>query len=119
MKRWVLALCLLPVAAFAAAPDGGQIFMHGNANGALPCAACHGPQAQGNPGIGAPRLAGLPAAAIETYLALFAKGQSGNATMQFIAQALSPAETKAVAAYLSSLPLAGPPASSTSQPATD
>jgi cytochrome c553 len=113
MRRWLLALWLLPAASFGATPDGGQIFMHGNANGALPCAACHGLQALGNPGIGAPRLAGLPAAATETYLALFAKGQGGNATMQFIAQALSPAETKAVAAYLASLPISNPPASPT------
>ncbi len=112
-KHWVLALCLLPALANAAAPDGRDIFMHGNANGALPCAACHGAQAQGNAGIGAPRLAAIPAAAIETYLSLFANGQGGNATMQFIAQALSPAETKAVAAYLASLPIATPPASPT------
>lgn len=113
MRRWVLAFCLLPITGFAATPDGGQIFLHGNANGALPCAACHGAQAQGNPAIGAPRLASLPAAAIETYLALFANGQGGNATMQFIAQALSPAETKAVAAYLANLPISNPPASPT------
>ena len=112
MRLWVLALCVVSTAA-AAAPDGSQIFMHGTADGALPCAACHGVQAQGNPAIGAPRLAGMPAAAIETYLALFAKGQSGNATMQFIAQALSPAETKAVAAYLASLPITTPSASPT------
>jgi cytochrome c553 len=113
MRLWVLALCIVSTAALAAVPDGSNIFMHGNANGALPCAACHGAQAQGNPGIGAPRLAGMPAAAIETYLAMFANGQGGNATMQFIAQALSPAETKAVAAYLASLPIATPPANPT------
>jgi cytochrome c553 len=113
MRRLALALSLLPITALAAAPDGNQIFLHGNSNGALPCAACHGQSAQGNPSIGAPKLAGLPAAAIETYLALFANGQGGNATMQFIAQALSPAETKAVAAYLASLAPASPPAGPT------
>lgn len=107
MRRLLLALCVLPMpamAAAAAAPDGQQIFLHGNSNGALPCAACHGQKAEGNSSIGAPKLAGLPAGAIESYLALFANGQGGNSTMQFIAQALSPAETKAIAAYLASLP---------------
>jgi cytochrome c553 len=113
VRRLLLALCILPAPAIAAPPDGHQIFLHGNANGALPCAACHGENAQGNDAIGAPKLAGLPAAAIESYLALFANGQSGTATMQFIAQALSPAETKAVAAYISSLPPENSPAGPT------
>jgi len=103
---------MLATPAFAA-PDGQQIFLHGNNNGALPCAACHGEKAQGNSATGAPKLAGLPAAAIASYLALFANGQGGNATMQYIAQALSPAETQAVADYLSSLPPANSPAGST------
>ncbi len=102
MKFWLLALLLLPAAALAASPDGQQIALHGNDNGALPCAACHGVQGQGNASIGAPRLAGLPAAQIETYLKQFAGG-AGNATMQSIAQALSPAETGAVAAYFAGL----------------
>jgi cytochrome c553 len=112
VRRLALALLIVPSIA-SAAPDGKQIFLHGNSNGALPCAACHGQNAEGNSAIGAPKLVGLPATAIETYLALFANGQGGNATMQFIAQALSPAETKAVAAYLASLTPANPPASST------
>jgi cytochrome c553 len=70
----------------------------------MPCAACHGEQAKGNPATGAPQLAGLPAGVITADLAQFANGESGNATMQFIAQALSPAEAAAVAQYLSSLP---------------
>ena len=113
MRRLLLTLALLPAFASAATPDGKQIFLHGNSNGALPCAACHGQNAEGNSAIGAPKLAGLPATAIETYLALFVHGQAGNANMQRIAQALSPAETKAVAAYLASLTPANPPASST------
>ncbi len=114
MRRLVLALwLLLPATGFAAAPEGRQIFLHGNNEGALPCAACHGLEAQGNSATGAPKLAGLPVSAIETYLALFAKGQGGNATMQFIAQALSPAETQAVAGYLANLPKSNSPASPT------
>jgi cytochrome c553 len=100
--RFLFLACLLPCAAFAA-PDGEQIALHGNANGALPCAACHGVQGQGNPSIGAPRLAGLPAAVIEGYLKQFAAGNGGNAVMQNIAQSLSPAETAAVAGYFAGL----------------
>jgi cytochrome c553 len=88
----------------AAAPDGKTIFLHGNSNGAMPCAACHGMQAQGNAATGAPKLAGLPDGVIKTDLAQFADGEAGNATMQFIAQALSAQEIAAVAKYLSSLP---------------
>ena len=103
MKRLILVFTLLPAAAFAAAPDGRQIFLHGNANGAMPCAACHGIGAEGNSATGAPKLAGLPAGVISSDLAQFANGQGGSATMRFIAQALSPAEAQAVAQYLSSL----------------
>ena len=104
MKRLVLLCGLVPALAFAEdPPDGKVIFMHGNANGALPCAACHGIHAQGNSATGAPKLAGLPAAVIIGDLTNFAHG-GGNATMQFIAQALSPAEEAAVAQYVASLP---------------
>jgi cytochrome c553 len=102
----LLALCvwLSATPALAAAPDGKTIFLHGNSNGAMPCAACHGMQAQGNAATGAPKLAGLPDGVIKTDLAQFADGEAGNATMQFIAQALSAQEIAAVAKYLSSLP---------------
>ena len=104
MKPLVLLLIMLPSAVFAAAPDGKNIVLHGNSNGALPCAACHGVDGKGNASIGAPELAGMPAATIEDYLSQFANGEGGNSTMQYIAQALSPAESQAVAQYLSSLP---------------
>jgi cytochrome c553 len=104
MKIAAIALLLLPTTAFAATPDGKSIVLHGNQNGAMPCAACHGANGAGNSSIGAPALAGLPAATIETYLAQFASGSSGTATMQYIAQALSPAETTAVANYFAGLP---------------
>jgi cytochrome c553 len=96
-------LALLPGLALAAAPDGRQIALHGNDNGALPCAACHGAAGLGNPSIGAPRLAGLPAGTIETYLQRFAAGDGGTAMMQSIARALSPAERRAVAGYFSEM----------------
>lgn len=103
MRRLVFLCLLLPAPALAA-PDGKTIFLHGNDSGAMPCAACHGMQAEGNSSTGAPRLAGLPAGVIAGDLKNFAAGRGGNATMQFIAQALSPAETAAVAQYLSSVP---------------
>jgi cytochrome c553 len=88
----------------AAAPDGQQIALHGNGNGALPCAACHGVHGQGNVAMGAPALAGLPAGAIEAALAQYKAGHGGTALMQRIAASLSPAETASVAAYFSGLP---------------
>jgi cytochrome c553 len=103
LKFLLLITLLCPATALADAPDGQQIALHGNDNGALPCAACHGAQGQGNASIGAPRLAGLPSAQIETVLKQFASGAGGKATMQNIAQALSPAETAAVAAYFAGL----------------
>ena len=104
MRRWGLVFCLAPVLGFAQTPDGKQIVLHGNGQGAMPCAACHGANGQGNSSIGAPALAGLPAGVIEADLAEIAQGSGGNATMQFIAQALSPAEAQAVAAYFAGLP---------------
>jgi cytochrome c553 len=99
-----LALALLPGLAWAAAPDGHEIVLHGNATGALPCAACHGENGAGNPASGAPALAGLPAGVITAALDNMAQGQSGTPMMQSIAAALSPAEIQAVAAYFAGLP---------------
>jgi cytochrome c553 len=99
----VLLLVLLPAIAWAA-PDGQQIVLHGNDNGALPCAACHGASGAGNAATGAPALAGMPAGAIAAALANMAQGQSGTPLMQSIAKALSPAEIRAVAGYFAALP---------------
>ncbi len=106
--RHLATLAITVVGAFTApalaeSPNGQQIFLHGDGAGAMPCAACHGVNAGGNTSIGAPKLAGLPEGVIKSALAHFANGEGGNASMQYIAQALSPAETDAVAGYLSSL----------------
>ena len=103
MRLLLPVLVLLPGLAWAA-PDGRDIVLHGNDNGALPCAACHGANGAGNPATGAPALAGLPAGVITSALADMAKGQSGTPLMQSIAQALSPAEVSAVAVYFAGLP---------------
>jgi len=103
MRRLLTTLALLPGFALAAPPDGQEIALHGNQNGALPCAACHGANGAGNTSIGAPALAGLPASVIQTALMQYAAGDGGNAMMQQIAGALSPAEMAAVAAYFAGL----------------
>jgi cytochrome c553 len=89
--------------AFAQPVGGAAIFAHGDDNGVLPCAACHGADAMGNASIGAPRLAGLPAPVIEQALAGIAASPDGNGAMRMVAQSLSPAEKSAVADYLASL----------------
>ncbi len=89
--------------AFAQAQSGAEIYAQGNDNGVLPCAACHGAKAQGNSAVGAPKLAGLPASVIKTALAQIAQSDGGNGAMRHVAQALSPAETGAVADYLANL----------------
>ena len=100
MKFWRIALLLLA----AAAPDGKQIVLHGNSNGALPCAACHGVNGQGNASIGAPVLAGKPEGAIVSALNTLANSQGGG-PMPGIAKALTPQEKQAVAAYFAGLPV--------------
>ena len=107
MRRWLFLALLVPALGHAAPPDGQQIVLHGNDNGAMPCAACHGAEGGGNAAIGAPELAGRPASAIAAKLAQFASGQGGTPVMQFIARALTPAETQAVATYLAGLPKQG------------
>ncbi len=103
MRRFFTAMVLLPGFACAAPPDGREIALHGNQNGALPCAACHGANGAGNPSIGAPALAGLPASVIQTALTQYAAAHGGNAIMQSIAAGLSPAEMAAVAEYFAGL----------------
>ena len=85
--------------------DGGAaIAQQGNDQGAAPCAGCHGARGEGNPDIGAPRLAALGTPYILEQLGSFADGSRANAVMAPIAQALSPEERNSVAAYYSALP---------------
>jgi cytochrome c553 len=83
--------------------SGQNIYMHGSPEGAAPCAACHGLQARGRPGMEAPALAGRPMAILENRLTFFASGQ-GNAMMRIIAGKLTAGERNAVARYVSGLP---------------
>ncbi len=99
-----VALSLLAAPALAQDVSGKDIVLHGNDNGALPCAACHGVNGAGNTSMGAPVLAGLPANMIVQALAQMAQGQGGNEIMQRVAAGLSPAERQAVATYFAGLP---------------
>lgn len=89
-------------------PDLGQmgrfIYLRGNPySGVAACAACHGPNAQGNEAL--PRLAGQHAQYIENQLKQFNARErtNDNAVMHAIASKLTELERKSVAAYLSGL----------------
>jgi cytochrome c553 len=96
-----LAAAILPAAAAAADQRGATIFMHGSAEGAAPCAACHGLQGEGRPGL-APALAGMPETYLEDRLAAFA-ANGKSPIMQIIASHLNAAERTAVATYIAGL----------------
>jgi cytochrome c553 len=72
--------------------------------GALACTTCHGQTFQGNPAIHAPALAGEPATTVLARLARCAGPSGHNAMMRQVTTSLSPAERRAVATYLASLP---------------
>lgn len=78
--------------------------------GLAPCASCHGAKGEGA-GAANPPLAGQPAAYLAEQMAQWRKSfrrNDGQNVMLRISQALSPAESSALAAYASSLP-GGPP----------
>jgi cytochrome c553 len=75
------------------------VFMGDEQRGIPPCTACHGPNGYK---IGAPPLAGQPAAYIERQLAAFAQGlrqNDINEQMRTIASQLTPSEMRALAAF--------------------
>jgi len=69
----------------ASQPTWGELMARGEPNlaagqaGYAICAACHGPQGQGQPVLNAPKLTGLGAWYIETQLAHFKNGVRGTA----------------------------------------
>lgn len=105
VARLLLCVTMLSMAPSAGAASGKDIF-------AATCVACHGANAQGNPAVGAPALAGQAAAYLERQLGDFRTGLRGadpkdtyGSQMRAIATTLTdPAAVKAVAAYLASLP---------------
>lgn len=83
--------------AHAAVPSGAQIAAQDS------CAACHGPQGEGNPQAGFPRLAGQSAVYLQAQLQAFASGKRINVIMEGKAKKLGPAEMQAVSEYYSKL----------------
>ena len=98
------AAAVLVASATAAVQGGQKIAEHGSSAGAPPCASCHGHQFKGDPSIGSPSIAGLPASFIVQRLDHYAGPDGHNAIMRQVASSLSPAERRQVAAYLSSFP---------------
>ena len=76
-----------------------------------PCIACHGSQAQGNPALNAPALAGLSASYLVRQLQHFSSGLRGNAEgdttgaqMVAFASMLNESDRQVIADSLASLP---------------
>jgi len=95
---------------------GASIANAGNGSGAPACATCHGANGEGNPALGAPRLAGLPVGYVERQLENFASGKRVNAMMMPIAKSLSLEDRQVIAGYYAKVPAQGnhEPAQSTS-----
>lgn len=96
-------LCAVLLGAHAEVPAGVGI-----------CVACHGSDGQGNPTLGAPRLAGQQAVYLETQLQNFKSGRRGydardthGAQMRGIASSLSEGDIQTLAGYFSSTAIAG------------
>lgn len=84
------------------------IYRGGNLQRHIPaCAACHGPQGQGNPGVLYPRIGGQNADYIVAQLTAYKNGSRGSKgpgqVMQTIASRLSDEEIQALAHYVSGL----------------
>jgi cytochrome c553 len=67
------------------------------------CASCHGPHGEGNPQMGAPRLAGQPQPYLERQLEAYATGRRYNEVMVPIARALTAADRAQLAAIYAHL----------------
>jgi cytochrome c553 len=67
------------------------------------CASCHGVHGEGNPQLGAPRIAGQPKAYLERQLEAYADGRRYNEVMMPVARELTAADRAQLAAFYSSL----------------
>jgi cytochrome c553 len=105
LAAYVATLPRVRAAAGTAVTDNGRNYFNAI------CSACHGASGLGNGALGAPRLAGLPAAYLARQLAAFKSGQRGaqpgdrlGAQMRSIAAMLPDARTEQdVIAYAASL----------------
>jgi cytochrome c553 len=96
-----------PIATASRTPPGAaQIAQQGNGKGAGACASCHGVAGEGNPGLAAPRLAGLPAPYLTEQLDSLANGYRQSAMMAPVAAALTTRERHALGDYYAALPTA-------------
>lgn len=87
---------------------GEKVYRAGNASTGVPaCTGCHSPRGLGNGPAAYPRLSGQYAAYIEKQLLSFRKGERKNdgeaRVMRGVAEHMSEAEIKAVAAYIAGL----------------
>lgn len=84
--------------------EGAPVYRGGDQKTGLPaCMACHGAAGAGNPAAGYPALSGQYAGYVEAQLKAFAAGERKNAIMEPIANAMTPAQMKAVAQYVQGL----------------
>jgi cytochrome c553 len=105
----LMIAALLPIAAFAGDAEAGKALY-------APCVACHGENAEGNPALNSPGLAGQSESYLMRQLWDFKKGNRGagegdtiGAQMRPMAMALPDGQAIAnVAAYLASLPASKP-----------
>ena len=83
-----------------AADTGESIVGQGVPGKVTPCATCHGVRGEGGGDGVFPRVAGLPAAYIETQLKAFRDGGRSSPLMSPMAVGLSDADISAIATYL-------------------
>jgi cytochrome c553 len=88
----------------ATAAAGRALYVNGKSGGTPACLVCHGEAARGTAQL--PRLAGQHADYLERQLKDFTlrKRTNDNAVMHEVAENLTPAEMRAVAEYLASVP---------------
>ncbi|WP_206998544.1 c-type cytochrome [Trinickia mobilis] len=82
--------------------SGQRIVEMGDQHGHASCAACHAANGAGQPALGIPRLAGLPADYLERQLAYFADGERDSVIMAPYAKRLDASQRQAVARYFAS-----------------
>jgi len=106
VRRASVFFALVAVAAMGmrlsgwAARPGESLFVEGIPGKVPACASCHGPHGEGG-GQGAyPRIAGQPAAYLETQLKAFRDGGRSNPLMSPMVAALSDADIAALASFL-------------------